>query len=104
MADSHDGRRAFEIRHEPLAFTNCGRAATPGPVCEPSIVTTGYVTGGAIDIADGCVRFVGWEELPHINSEETMSEWRVVARLVMSDATARELAAALRRALTRDGH
>lgn len=90
------------IENDLPAFSNCGRAAEPSPVTEPVIVNSVFITGGAIEVTDSCVRIVGWEQQPAMSGE--MVERRIVARLAMSNGVAREIVAALRRGLAKDGH
>ncbi|WP_119273110.1 hypothetical protein [Taklimakanibacter deserti] len=72
------------------------------PLIEALVVSTCFITGGALEVTDTCVRLVGWETLPII--EGGAGERRVITRIAMSTDTARDLMAGLRSALAKGGH
>lgn len=80
----------------------CGTIEEKAPLSEPVVVQSVFLTGAAVAVTDTCVRLVGFEELEAVHGE--MAERRIVSRVVMSTATAREIIAALQKALTKGGH
>lgn len=84
------------------AFRKCGTVEQESPLTEPNIITSTFITGGAIEVTQSAVRIVGWEELATVNGE--MAEKRIVSRIVMTNATARDVLTALKDALSRGGH
>lgn len=74
----------------------------PAPLTEPVVITSAFITGGAVCVAATDVRLIGWEALPSVAGET--EERRIMTRIVMSTDTAREIAALLRNALTKGGH
>jgi hypothetical protein len=61
------------------------------------------LAGMAIEVAGTSVRFVGWEQTTDFGNGD-MGERRIVARMAMSNDTARQLSALLRNMLTQGGH
>lgn len=72
------------------------------PLTEPTIVTSSFCTGTAVEARDTYVRIVGWEQLPDLGGE--MQERRISCRTTLPTAVARELIRQLQRAVAKDGH
>ena len=72
------------------------------PLVEATIVSTTFITGGAVCVGSTDVRLMGWETIPAVEGGE--GERRLVTRIVMSTDTAREIVQILRNALTKGGH
>lgn len=59
------------------------------PMTEPVIRECLFITGGAVEVAEGTVRLIFWVEAPNMGGE--MRERRIVARLAMGKRTARNV-------------
>lgn len=73
------------------------------PITEPELVHCLFTTGVAVEVRAHFARIVAWVDLPGAGPDNA-SERRIIARLVLPDDTARELARLLRRELSRGGH
>lgn len=69
---------------------------------EPTVFSSLFLTGFELEVADGFVRIVGWEELPLVGYDGP--ERRIIVRLVMSHESARELIRELVATLGRADH
>jgi hypothetical protein len=101
----HLPRRDMAYIENPLQRISSHEQAQEQPIAitEPVIVKSAFITGGAFEITESTVRWIGWEEIPRVDGDE-MAERRIMARVVMTNNTAREFCTLLRKALTRDGH
>lgn len=87
-----------------LLESQCGTQAAAdadAPLTEPEIIPCLFLTGTAVEIADGVVRITGWVQTA---CGGDMTERRVVTRIVLSDHQARHLMTKLRSGMARGGH
>lgn len=70
-----------------------GEADQPSPVTEPVIQSDTFATSVTVEPIDGCVRIVSMVDVE--------GERRIVSRVVLPVATARQLATDLRRILNK---
>jgi len=62
---------------------------------EPTVVQDVFITGAAVEVADGYVRVVGWTQLPTVSGQ--MPERRISTRNVYPNAVFEDMVAQWRR-------
>lgn len=85
-----------------MMMTPAGPPPEEPPLTEPKLMPSLFVNGFSLEVTSGVVHLVAWVKIPDLGGEE--EERRIVARLDMPTATARLLAADLRKATARTTH